>query len=308
MHSLVSKVFWFYPVRMISAISQVSFLPTLHAIASELAPKGKRGETVGRYLSMMGLSMMLGPFLGSFLIKYLDYRLMFLFAAVFPTFDLIAFMIARSYGLAGSTHNKKVVEKVKSRPKERKRFIKIIRSGSIAVTCFAGFLFAVSIGTFSTLFSVHAEEVLFFTPTTISLLFSVRGAANALIRFPAGRIADKVGRKKPLLLGICLMFTTFIILSLSQNFFILFITMGLYGLGWGMRAVSSITLIGESASLEHRGVAMALYLLMIDLGIAAGSIIAGAAASIFSTQTIFQITALIVLPSIPVVAIAKSIK
>lgn len=100
--------------------------------------------------------------------------------------------------------------------------------------CFYEFAFQVAEGVFATLFVVHAEEKLLLTASLISLLFAIRGLANTVIRIPAGKVADRIGRRFPFYLAAILLTVTFLSLAVVQSFLALSITMLIYGVGFGI--------------------------------------------------------------------------
>jgi len=95
LYSVVSSAWGFYPVRIFHALILAGFAPTAIAITSDLAPKGKRGDMIGRFLTSYGAATMLGPFLCSFLLNYLDYVQILRLTAIMPVLGFAAFLLAR---------------------------------------------------------------------------------------------------------------------------------------------------------------------------------------------------------------------
>jgi len=93
------------------------------------------------------------------------------------------------------------------------------------------FLFGVAI--YATLFSIYAQERLMLSASLISILFTARGGMNALVRIPTGKLSDKIGRKKPLIIAYLLYALPFLVDSLTANYIFLFLAMASYGAGWG---------------------------------------------------------------------------
>jgi len=141
--------------------------------------------------------------------------------------------------------------------------------------------FGLSTGVFSTIFPVYANERLLLSPSLISLLFSIRGVTNVLIRMPAGMLSDKIGRRKPFLLANFILIVVFILLAYMKNFILLLIVMAFYGLGWGMRVAPSTALLSESVILEDRSLVIALFLTMFDFGSMIGALFTGLTATLF---------------------------
>lgn len=294
---------WFYPIRALHGLATAALMPAALAIASGLAPIGKRGETMGRYLTVAAVAMMVGPFLCGLFTIYLNYRQIFLLTAVLLFFCAAAILLWR---LRSRTEKLSDEDSIKGKRAAIWVSLRgILRSRNVLILSFARVTFSISSGIFVTLFSVYALEELFLAPSLIGVLFAMRGVTNTLIRTPVGRVSDKAGRKKPLLFAFISLALVFILLSEAKSFFLLVFAMGIYGVAWGVRAVCDWALLIDSVSSDERSLAIAYLGTMHPIGEAIGSLVAGAASLIFPIPTIFKISALIVFPGILVVSMAK---
>jgi MFS family permease len=159
-------------------------------------------------------------------------------------------------------------------------------------------------GVFSTLFSVYANETLLLSPSIISLLFAVRGLTDTFTRIPAGYISDRVGRKWPLIVSLSLMVATFICISVL-NFAVIVFGFVIYGIAFGIRTVTMSALAGDSVPPEDIGLTMAFLFATTDAGSSLGSIFAGAASIVFPSSSIFQIAAVILCVTTPILWFVK---
>jgi MFS family permease len=144
---------------------------------------------------------------------------------------------------------------------------------------------------------VYAEAGLGFSASAISILFSFRGITNVLVRMPAGRLSDKIGRRKPFIAAYTLAILIFTLLAYVRSFGLLIVVMALYGIAWGMRVAPSTALASESVADDDRPLALAVYMTMFDVGSMIGSLLAG------FTSSVLDPPALLLLCS-PVMAIA----
>lgn len=101
-------------------------------------------------------------------------------------------------------------------------------------------------------FSVYAQNVLGTTFTTPLL---VAQAAAVVAFIPIGIIASKIGRRKTILIGISILFTAFIMGSLAneETIFLIYVTMGLAGIGWATINVNSYPMVVEMAKGNNVG-------------------------------------------------------
>lgn len=104
----------------------------------------------------------------------------------------------------------------------------------------------------TTKFSVYAGDVLNMGYSTPLLIAN----ATALISFiPIGIISSKIGRKKTILFGIGILFTAFVLGSIAtaETTFLIYLTMGVAGIGWATINVNSYPMIVEMSKSSNVG-------------------------------------------------------
>lgn len=148
----------------------------------------------------------------------------------------------KTYGIV----EEEIVEETKDEkmPKDvRRSFILILAS---VVLWFMGYNAATS------KFSVYAVNVL-GTNFTTPLLVAQAAAVVAFI--PIGIIASKIGRRKTILAGITILFTAFVLGSLANadSIVLIYVTMGLAGIGWATINVNSYPMVVEMAKSGNVG-------------------------------------------------------
>lgn len=292
-YSLVSRPWWFYPIRVFHALLLAAFLPTVLALVSDLAPEGRLGDRMGRFLTSFGIAMMVGPFLCSLLLKYFDYRQLFRLAAIIPFLSVVSFYLARYKGFQPSSEEKEWHES--RRVSTIRSMRSFVFSRNMLVLSYLRLTFSFTNAFILTLFAVYASESLILTSSLIAVLFGIRGVTNTMFRFPAGVLFDRIGYKMPLGLAFLLLTLVNFIISESGNLYILSFAMAIYGLGHAMRAVSEWSLLGMSTPPEISGVATAYLSTMFDVGEALGAITAGALSLILPIPNVFKFASLILL-------------
>lgn len=70
--ALAPNLTWIFPLQAVRAAVGSGYMPTTHAITSDLAPPKRRAETLALVLTAVGLGSMLGPALCSILVDYLS--------------------------------------------------------------------------------------------------------------------------------------------------------------------------------------------------------------------------------------------
>ena len=284
----------FYPLMSASALSWSIFSPISVVVASDRSTASTRGAVMGVYFSSIGAALLAGPLLCSVLTFFLDFRQVFLLSTAFPILGTALFLMKI---------DRTEVEHKTIRDEEEniglvsllRELTRILRVGNVAAMCYAQTAFALAFGVFSTVFAIYVEEALGLTPSVIALILSFRALTNLLMRLPSGRISDKIGRRKPILISHALIVAVFTLLPFTKNPALLSLLIAIYGIGWGMRVAPDSALVSESVSPSDRPLALATLMTMFDLGSTLGSVLVGVTAAFLSIPNLFLICAPILL-------------
>ena len=292
--AFVYEPIWFFPIVALSAISWSTFSVISFVIASDLSTTATRGTIMGIYFTAIGASLLVGPLLCSLLILFIGFRELFLVSTFFPLLALILFAFEANRSeidmpSIGAAMNVDRVSTVLG------SIYRVFRIKNVVAMYYAQVAFAISFGVFSTLFSIYAEGSLRITPSVIALLFSVRAFTNLLIRLPAGRVSDRIGRRRPVIISHAIFVVVFALLPFTRNLAILGLLIALYGVGWGMRVAPDAALVSESVASADRPIALAILMTMFDVGIALGSLMVGVSAMYLSIPDLFFLCAPILL-------------
>jgi MFS family permease len=114
------------------------------------------------------------------------------------------------------------------------------------------------------------------TPNQIALLFLCGGLANVLVGPQAGRLSDRIGRKRIILfsctgLSILMALTTLMVHTVSMAYLFFFLTMALVA----MRISPFSALLTGLARDGERGILMSLTVALGQVGFAGGGAVAG---------------------------------
>jgi MFS family permease len=90
-----------------------------------------------------------------------------------------------------------------------------------------------------------------------------------------GRISDRIGRRKPIVLGLIVSGLPLFIIPFMTNFPILLMLSIVYGLGFAAVTASTPALASELVSAERVGAAMGFLGMTMDVGQTVGPIISG---------------------------------
>jgi DHA1 family multidrug resistance protein-like MFS transporter len=304
LYSVAFSIIHLYLITALYALSFASFGPVSIAIALDSAMPSIRGLVMGRYYTSIGTSMIFGPLLGGFLTLYLDYRQLMFVASLLPLLGIISFLALYFRGNVETFSRKSRI----SHRAERihiKSLLRVIRSRNIFAICCAQIAFFIASGVFRTLFSIYAEEYLWLTASTISILFAIRGVPNAIVRIPIGSLSVRIGRQKPLILGFALCFLALFLIPQLSSIAIIGFLMAIYGVAWGIRTAPTAALMGDNVKSADINIASALIWLTSDVGTAVGSFIAGYATLFLEISNILMISSLSLLGGIFTLSLIK---
>ncbi|MEM3406106.1 MAG: MFS transporter [Nitrososphaerota archaeon] len=299
LYFLINNPSWLYLVAIIDGLSFSSFGPTGMELSIRVSRVNEKNEAIGKYLTSIGFAMVLGPLLCSIFISYFPYNKIFLISTFFSIFGLL-------FLLFGIGKNDFSQEKVNIRKINIISSLKsIVKTKNLMLLYISTLLFAMCQGVYNTLFSIHSKNNIGLNDSIIAFLFTINGLSNALIRIPSGKIISRFGKKKIILIGMVLISLMFFIISITNDVSLLLLAMIMYGIGWGMRAVATASMVGESTSETLRGIALNIFWNMFDIGTVIGAMFGGSLASFLYMSFIFSICCIIILIGIILVILVK---
>ncbi|MEM5793479.1 MAG: MFS transporter [Candidatus Aenigmatarchaeota archaeon] len=245
------------PFKVMDRFGKIRGAPR-DAIVSEVSNKRNRGKNFGILRMMDNLGAVAGILLSIFLVTVMDYRTIFLLAAIPSLFSviLILFFIKDRNGKVGF---KKIIFKGLSR--NFKLFLIISSIFSLASFSYS----------FLLLYAKRAIEVKTFIPV-FYLLFTLTAM---IVSIPFGKMSDRIGRKKVVTISYMifgLMCIGFILLRNLAGLMILFI---LYGLHLGSYIPAQKALVAELSPKESIASGIGVYQMIVGLCALPGSFIAG---------------------------------
>jgi MFS family permease len=274
----VNNPVYFYPLTGVSALAWAMFSPVTVEYVSSQSSRATRGTTMGLYFTSIAAALFVGPLLASVLTLFLNLRQLFLFSTIFPVISLVIILAVKKYTDAEDSSVGNAGEGLSG------SLTRILGNRVFLGTCAARVGFSFSMGVFTTIYAVYAGENLGFTASAISLLFTFRGVSNMLVRMPAGRLSDRVGRKKPFVIAYFIAMAAFVLFAYFKEYVLIIPVMILFGLGWGIRIAPAMALVSESVDDVDRPLSLSVFMTMFDLGSTIGSLFAGFAGALLSRE------------------------
>ncbi len=286
-YSLAPALVWFYPVRILHAISIAPIVPLAIGRAQEFAPAGKTGETLGTFLTSYGIAITFGPFLCSTLLTQFSYGQVFQFISIIPILGILPFFMRMKFtGLEGNTGDA---------PSVGFAFSHIFHSRNLILLTVLRLLFALGYGFFITYFILYAKETLLLAPFLIAFLLGIRGATDMGLRIPVGRLVDKVDTKYFIFSGFGILAVVYYLLSELTDFWFLVILMVFYGVALGFRVVAEWTMVANNSPDGCRSVIASYLSTMFNIGSGIGAILGGVLATYMVIPDLFRISSVLMI-------------
>jgi len=263
-------------LRIVQGVGYGAHFSATFTLAAQLAPAGRRNESVAMYGASGLLGAMVGPYLGEYLVTTPGLEWFFARRA------LIGIISA---GLISRARLPKTSTGKVPRPSE---VIKAFRSGELHFAMWLAFLLAMTFyAPITFLATIAAEKGI----DQFSLYFTAWGLSGIIIRLAAARLGDAIGLRRILVPGFLLYGTGVLIIHFSTGTGGL-IAAGIFcGTAHGL-AFPAVTSLGYSlAPTAITGSAMAALTGMMDTGGTLTALALGPLAEAFGYGLVFPVAA-----------------
>jgi len=200
------------------------------ALISESVEPGELGKSFGYHRAMDTTGKVLGPLAAIILLPLImnDYRLLFKIAFVFGIFAVIAFFFVKEIKKEKTTNIEIKDDGVKAH-NIKKIFSLSEYSGEFKLFILSIFIFG--LGEMPIALTLLKSKEIGLDGFSIPLMYFVTNLAFVLFAIPAGKISDKIGERKVLILGFLAAITAYVNLAVFSNLYFVilgFIFLGLY--------------------------------------------------------------------------------
>lgn len=270
LHGFVDSFFELLLVRALAGMAGGVLSGSAVAYVGDYFPYEKRGWANGWIMSGIAMGQILGIPLGTLLADLSGFRIPFvLFGAIMAlTFLLILFKVPQP-NVQLST------EKVTFKGSLAK-YYELLKRAEVRAVAFSYVLMFLSISVFVVYLPTWLEQTFGVSGTAIASLFFVGGIANVITGPIAGKISDRIGRKKIIIisclgLSMVMIITTYVITDFWIAYVIFFAIMVLIA----MRISPFQALSTQLIKSDNRGSLMSLLVAIGQVGYGVGGSVAG---------------------------------
>lgn len=274
---------WIVALRCLQGLGVAMIVPSVLALISGVTEKRTRGNAMGVYSTFRMVGFATGPLLGGFLHVYVGFNAGFLVGAGFliVAILLVQFTV-RDLPEPEPTPTQSPSQKVGG------------RRGSLAPTATNLTLMASTVVMASSLSMISAlenefNERLSQTALGFGVAFSVLTVARLLVQIPAGRLSDRVGRKKLIVGGLIALGPMTVLFGYVATTEQLVALRLLQGVATACIAAPAFALAGDLARKGGEGREMSFVSMGFGLGMGVGPLIAGALGGYLGFQVPFYV-------------------
>jgi len=145
---------------------------------------------------------------------------------------------------------------------------------------------AIGAGTLGTYIPLYGQGF-GITAAGAGAIITASYASSALLRAPAGRLSDRVGRKPMIVCGMAVTAVAAGFISVFHSLSPLIIVAIFFGIGMGLAMPAGLALVADLSSAGQRGLAMAMPTCFFQIGLAVGTTAMGFVAEASGFEMMF---------------------
>ncbi|MFH1382839.1 MAG: MFS transporter [Chloroflexota bacterium] len=278
LYLLVSLPWQLVLVRIYHGLATAILGPVAMAAVADTFQKG-RGERMGWYSSATMVGRFLAPFIGGALIFGNDFRWVYLADGIFGVLALLA---AIRLPLAAGSSQPVLATLRRERGKIGREIAVVFRTRGILATSGIEAVQYFAYGALETFLPIYLNEKLRYSPVEIGLLFTIQIVAATLTKPLMGRLSDRYGRVTMIASGLALGGVTTAAITLSSNYLVLVVLIGLFGSGLATVTASTSALVADLSRTSSHGSALGVLSGIMDIGHSTGPMVSGVLIGVFS--------------------------
>ncbi|MEO0083108.1 MAG: MFS transporter [candidate division WOR-3 bacterium] len=245
------------------------------ALIADSTDRTQRGRAFGLHRTLDTLGAAIGVLIAYYFLKsYLTgYSQVFLLSLVPAVLGVLVLFSAQEKIKTIMDYKEKIKFQWRNLPIKLRLFLIIV------------FLFA--LGNSSNQFLILRAKNLGHSVTSVLLLYLSYNLIYGICSFPIGRLSDKIGRKKILVIGYLIYGLVYLGFALIINPKFLWLLFGTYGFYSAFTEGIEKSFVSDIAAEDVRGTMLGLHATLVGIGLLPASIIAGGLWQIFGASAPF---------------------
>lgn len=289
---LAGSVGWFAAARCLDRVGKGIRGAPRDALIADLTPAAQRGAAFGLRQSLDTTGAFLAPILAIVLMWASgdDYRLVF-WVAVIPA--VLAVVV-----LAVGVHEppRPIAAEVERQGVRLSELRQLGRPFAAAMA----FTLMIALARFGEAFLVLRASTAGLAPTWVPVVLMVMNLVYALSAYPAGLMADRIGRRGLLFGSIGALIVADLVLAVADPIWAVLVGVGFWGLHMGLSQGLLTAWVADVVPPGLRGTAFGVFHLTVGIGALLGNVAAGALWHMAGPTALFLAAATLALLALPI--------
>jgi DHA1 family multidrug resistance protein-like MFS transporter len=164
------------------------------------------------------------------------------------------------------------------------------RNEILLILCIEGMLMLMGMGQVSPILALYAEHF-GISMALVGLIITSFAFASVVVDIPAGRIADRLGRRPTLITGCLVLATGSVGCALAPDYWLFVACRLIQGTGFALYTTTAMIMLTDISTVNNRGNNMGLYMGSTWIGFALGPISGGFVGQYFGLPAVFFVYA-----------------
>lgn len=262
LYPVLTTLSGFFMLRLVHGFS-TGFKPTAtSAYIADIIPQDRWGEALGMHGLCFSIGGAIGPAVGSFVAQNFGLNSMFFSSSVFAFLSIVIVMNMK--------------ETLQPKRQFKRQMLHISRSDILEKRAIpAGIVTLLSYSAYGVILTLIPDWSEHLGITNKGLFFTAYTLASIGIRFISGKVSDRFGRIKVMLVGLAIILLSLLLLGNGESISGLIIGACVYGIGTGILSPALNAWTIDLSLPQYRGKAMATMYIALEVGIGGGALLAG---------------------------------
>ncbi|WP_277584716.1 MFS transporter [Psychrobacillus antarcticus] len=266
LYQLVSDPTGLLVVRFIHGLVAGLIVPAAFTYSANKTSKEKRGKGVALSGAFVGLAAIAGPATSGILAsKKSEVFVLGMTGSIMLVLSILALVLLR----------KIAIERKDKEASSQHTVLSIFQHTGIVKSFAGAFFLMFSQGVLAYMLPLKVLHLGFDSKTSGFLLSTFGLVAILVFILPTNRIFDRVKPVYTFTFGMCMMGISMLLLGQTDSLNLLYVWMGLYGIGFAFLFPSINTLLIDSSEQSYRGKAYGYFYAFFSIGVVMGSSITG---------------------------------
>lgn len=253
-------------VRGYHGLATAILSPVAMAYVTDFAPTHK-GERLGWYSSFTLAGRALAPVVGGLLLTVSTWQSVYVVCAIVGILTLVGMKLLPQ---TKTKRNRKIRQINSTAPAIRK----ILSHRMILITSLVEAAQFLAFGAVETFLPLYALSI-GIDKAAVGLIFASQVGIKVLARPLMGRMSDRYGPKRQIVVGLLLTSIAMWLFCQTQSVVLLLLTSAVFGLGIAISSAATSAFVADLAPVDSRGTALGIMSAIMDVGQASGPILLG---------------------------------